>query len=190
LQKLFIILCEGDHDKLFTYQVLKNISIKGRCFSQEHLKVMRIRGGETTIIRDFSKQFRSKQLSRNERAIIKEEGNADNAEEIFIELLKSGDQPCDIFLLIDTDKKKIGQIRRKIFSEIGKDLLKISNCCYKINENKKIFFIPTSLEREIERVTLKKIDNTRHQDKQLAILKIFMEKQVPWVGEFGQLFSS
>jgi len=149
-----------------------------------------VKGGETTIIRDFSKKYSSRQLSRNERAIIKEEGNVHNAEDIFIELLKSGDQPCDIFLLIDQDKKNIKQLSKKIREEIGKNLIKITDYCYKINDNKKVFFVPNSLEDEVQKFNDKKIDHIRDKQKKLSIFREFINLNIPWVFEFSQMFNN
>jgi hypothetical protein len=179
----YIFLCEGDHDQECIEEILKSLSIKYLQFS--HDKILKTRGGEQKIIRDFLFDFHSRRYSRHLKAIIKNEKNKDNCIHQFLQILRSIPSSVEICVLLDSDNKKtLRELRKKLRDDLGMNLDTISTFCYCLSEAQKIFIIPKNLEIEIERSIGKKIDLCRDRSKRLAIVRDYLSTNPEWVQEF------
>lgn len=178
----YIFLCEGDHDQECLEEILKSQSIKYLICSHE--KISKTRGGEQKIIRDFLHDVKSKQYSKNLRAIIKNENNKENCIQQLFQILQSIPSDVEICVLLDADKKTLPLLRKRFQTELKTTLTPLSTFCYCYSETQKIFIIPNSLEIEIKNITHKKIDQKRQKSSRLTCIRSYLKTNPNWVQEF------
>ena len=186
MPKFFVFLCEGAHDQKLIQIVVREQSIIGKNCNHEKILLQKIRGGESTIIRDEYKRHQLRQ-TKKKFALIKNEMNQDICLEIFIELLKNGDSDYYLIAIFDADRKSFTKITKKIKNELEKNVIQISPNCFKIRERQLFFIIPQSLEIAIKNETGLKIDNKRGQKKQGLCLEKFLNDPPIWIEEFKQI---
>ena len=187
MPKFFVFLCEGDHDQNLMRLVVEKNSITGKNCSQEQILNEKIRGGESTIIRDNYRKFSLKRTTKK-FALIKNEKNKDICLEIFIELLKGGDSEYFLIAIFDQDTKTLRTVKDAIKKELKKEVKQISENCYEIRQKQFFFIIPQSLEIQINDSTGKKIDNKRGKKRQMKCLSQFIEVNPSWIADMEQLF--
>jgi hypothetical protein len=188
LPKFFVFLCEGDHDQNLIQLIAEKNSITRKNCNHEKIIKEKIRGGEITIIRDNYKKHSLKQTTKK-LALIKNEKNKDICLEIFVELLKNGDTEYILMAVFDQDSKTLKKIREAIKKELKKEIIPISENCYKIRHNQYFFLIPKSLEIQVEDRTRKKIDNKRGKKKQMKCLLELMIENPSWIPEIERIVS-
>jgi len=185
LTKTYVIICEGLHNQLFSYFKIKNKALNPICCSKA--RILRHNGGESTIIRNFIHLVHSKAISSKKRILLKDDGDKTVCMDTFIELLKQGDIDYELVIILDADSSSIRQFQKKMQMELKQNLIKINSNSYKTKNKHKIFFIPTSLEKEIENNSGKDLHRVRNPDKKKSIIKEFIRLNQPWAQEFEDL---
>lgn len=180
MPKFFVFLCEGDHDQNLMRLIVEKNAITGKNCSQKQIIEKKIRGGESTIIRDNYRKFQLKRTTKK-HALIKNEKNQDNCLEIFIELLKGGNSEYYLIAIFDQDIKTLKKVKDAIKTELKKEVISISDNCYRIRQNQFFIIIPKSLEIQIKDKTGTNIDNKRGKKRQVKCLSSYIEEKPDWI---------
>jgi hypothetical protein len=169
-----VILCEGVHDLIFFSILLDQNGFNYKMIRNHELTETRERTPETNAIMHF--------LSRKGKGIrflLKDEDGCTKCIDNFTILYEDKDDRYQIFLCLDGDQNNLSRLRRSIQERLRKDILvRVSDHAFHTKDPMKhhVFFIPDSLERQVQSIAGINLDAQSSDEKKREVLNRLYRK--------------
>lgn len=183
-----VIFCEGIHDVIFLSILMKERKIKHQPIYKEDLSGTRERTPENNAINRFLGR-----KGKGYKVLIKDEGGNAKCIDNFINLYEDKDERYMMILCLDSDSNNLRTLKRKTSVRFKRDILdeKTENFYLTKDSMKhRIFFVPGSLEKQVQNITGKNIDG-KDRDTLRIILSEFVAEckkmKIDWFLELGNV---
>lgn len=174
-----IVFCEGDNDLLFISLALGKLNIKYKPVKYD-LVLENGKNGETKIIRQYISDNKSNDVTRRRKFLVKEENGKFHSMDNFVYHLSFD---FKLLLVLDWDNGKTLESLKERLQDIKDYLIKKDDYLYTTKLGQRTFFVPTSLEDQINQTMHVNFDTLTHDEKS-KIMTEFIDLNVPWVQNF------